>query len=107
MVRPATARGCIRKRSRPRAHQVRTVTDSAHIGVGEDLVLAPVDQLSDLVDVGWGETVGIGLVVGQLSVDVIVDIPLFGNRNQITNSEAAVTEGKLTMFSKVVGRPKV
>lgn len=45
--------------------------------------------------------------MGQLSVDVIVDIPLFGNSDQITSSGAAVTEGKLTMFSKVVGRPKV
>ena len=61
-----------------RVHQARTVADSVHIGVGEDLVLAPVDQLSGLVDVGRGETVGIGLVVGQLGVNVIVDIPLFG-----------------------------
>lgn len=37
----------------------------------------PVDQVSDLVDVGWRETVGIGLVVGQLGVDVVVDVPLF------------------------------
>ena len=67
----------------------------------------PVDQVTDLVNVGWGETVGVGLVVGQLSIDVIVDIPLFkksGSDNEIGRS---VTKGRLTMFSKVVGRPKV
>ena len=53
------------------------VTDSAHIGVGEDLVLAPVDKFSGLVDVGQRETIDIGLVVCQLSVGVVVDIPLF------------------------------
>jgi len=47
------------------------------MGVREDLVLAPVDQISDLIDIGRRETVGVGLVVGQLGVDVVVDIPLF------------------------------
>ena len=56
---------------------MRTVTNPAHIGIGEDLVLVPVDQVADLVDVGRGKTVGIGLVVGQLGVNVVVDIPLF------------------------------
>jgi len=37
----------------------------------------PVDQVAELVDIGWRETVGIGLVVGQLGVDVVVDVPLF------------------------------
>lgn len=36
----------------------------------------PVDQLSGLIDVGGRETVGVGLVVGQLGVDVIIDVPL-------------------------------
>jgi len=66
----------------------------------------PVDQLSDLVDVGWRETVGIGLVVGQLGVDVVVDVPLFKNHNQ--NEFGCRIQGRgPTMFSKVVGRPKV
>ena len=38
----------------------------------------PVDQVSDLVDVGRGETIGVGLVVSQLGVDVVMDVPLFG-----------------------------
>ena len=36
----------------------------------------PVNQGSGLVDVGRGETVGVSLVVGQLGVDVVEDIPL-------------------------------
>ena len=67
----------------------------------------PVEQFPGLVDEGWGKTVRIGLVVGQLGVDVVVDIPLFKNRDQTTGSGAAVTPGKLTIFSKLVGRPKV
>ena len=78
VVRPATTRKLISKRPGLRVRLTRTVTDSVHIGVGEDLVLAPVDQLSGLVDISRGETVGVGLVVGELSVDVVVDIPLFG-----------------------------
>ena len=37
----------------------------------------PVNQIADLVNVGRRETIGVGLVVGQLGVDVVVDIPLF------------------------------
>ena len=44
----------------------------------------PVEQFPGLVDVGRGETVCVGLVVGQLGVDVVVDIPLFKNRGQTT-----------------------
>lgn len=44
--------------------QALTVTNSIHVGIGEDLALVSADQVSDLVDVGWGKTVGIGLVVG-------------------------------------------
>jgi hypothetical protein len=76
VVRPATTREWIRKQPRCQVIQLHTVTDPAHVRVGEDLVLVPVDQVPNLVDVGWGETVGVGLVVGQLSVDVVVDIPL-------------------------------
>lgn len=36
----------------------------------------PVDQVSDLVDVSGRETVGVSFVVGQLGVDVVVDVPL-------------------------------
>ena len=36
----------------------------------------PVDQILDLVDVGGRKTVGIGLIVGQLGVHVVVHIPL-------------------------------
>lgn len=36
-----------------------------------------VDQISELVDVGRRETVGESLVVGQLGVDEVVDVPLF------------------------------
>jgi hypothetical protein len=65
----------------------------------------PVDQLSGLVDEGRGETVGIGLVVGQLGVDVVEDVPLLEGSQ--SRSDGPGTEGRLTMFSKVVGRPKV
>jgi len=37
----------------------------------------PVDQVTELVDVGRGKTVGIRFVVGQLGIDVVVDVPLF------------------------------
>ena len=40
------------------------------VGVGEDLALAPVNQISDPVDVRRRETIGVSLVVGQVSVDV-------------------------------------
>jgi len=55
----------------------------------------PVDQVSDLVDVGRGETVGVGLVVGQLSVDVVIDIPLFG-RSQSDNYFSCYSHGEKT-----------
>lgn len=61
-----------------RASEARTVTNSGRFDVREDLVFMPVDQVSDLVDVGRRETVGVGLVVGQLGVDVVVDVPLLG-----------------------------
>ena len=67
----------------------------------------PVEQFPGLVDIGWGETVWIGIVVGQLGVEVVVDIPLLKNYGQTMGQGATVTYGKLTIFSKVVGRPKV
>lgn len=36
----------------------------------------PVDQLPGLINVGRRKTVGIGLVVGQLGVNIVVDVPL-------------------------------
>ena len=66
---------------RRRTYQIRTVTNSAHVCVGEELVLMPVDQFSSLVDVGRREAVCVSLVVGQLGVDVVIDIPLFEYRN--------------------------
>ena len=55
----------------------------------------PVDQVADLVNVGWWETVGVGLVVGQLGVDVIVDIPLF-RRPQSDNEFWCFSHGRIT-----------
>lgn len=65
----------------------------------------PVNQFADLVDVGGRETIGVGLVVGQLSVDVVVNVPLLERSR--SGSDRFSAEGRLTMFSKVVGRPKV
>ena len=84
VVRPATIRKWVKKSPRRRACRALTVTNPAHIRVREDGVLVPVEQLPGLVDEGWGETVCIGLVVGQLCVDVVVDVPLFKKRDQIT-----------------------
>ena len=56
--------------------QPHTVTNSAHVGVREDLVLMEVDQISDLINVSRRETVGVCLVVGQLGIDVVIDVPL-------------------------------
>jgi len=92
VVRLAATRKLVRKLSRLRVHQARTVTDSAHISV-EDLVLAPVDQLSGLVDVGRRETIGIGLVVCQLSFGVVVDIPLLVKSQSGNEFGRRVTDG--------------
>ena len=43
----------------------------------EDIVTGSVEQGSCPIDVGWGEAVGVGLVVGKLGVGVVVDIPQF------------------------------
>ena len=58
------------------ASALRTVANSTHVGVGEHHVLMEVDQLSGLVDEGRRKTVGVGLVVDQLGIDVVVDVPL-------------------------------
>lgn len=42
----------------------------------------PVDQLAGLVDVGGREAVGVSFVVSQLSVDVVVDVPLPNSGDQ-------------------------
>ena len=55
----------------------------------------PVDQISGLVDVSRGETVGVGLVVGQLGVDVVVDIPLF-DKFQSDNGFQCCSPGRKT-----------
>ena len=55
----------------------------------------PVDQVSDLVDVGRGETIGVGFVMSQLSVDVVMDVPLFG-RSQSDNDTMRCSHGGKT-----------
>jgi hypothetical protein len=37
----------------------------------------PVDQVADLVDVGGREAIRVGFVVVQLSIDIVVNVPLF------------------------------
>lgn len=51
------------------------VTNTSNVLVGEDAVLVEVSERAGLLVEGGGEAVGIGLVVGQLGVDEVVDVP--------------------------------
>jgi hypothetical protein len=69
----------------------RTVTDTAHVLGGEDRILVVVSKATSLFDESGGETVRERLVVDQLGVEVIIDVPgvLQGRgttENVVTNS---------------------
>ena len=83
------------------AGALRTVANSAHVGVGENHVLMEVDQLSGLVDEGRRETVGVGLVVDQLGIDVVVDVPLLEGARSDYDSGASVAKGNSQCFPKL------
>lgn len=51
------------------------VTNTSNVLVGEDAVLVVVSERAGLLVEGGGEAVGVGLVVGQLGVDEVVDVP--------------------------------
>ena len=54
--------------------RMRTVTNAMKVLVGEDAVLVVVGPVTSLLNESGRKTVGIGLVVGQLRVDVIVNL---------------------------------
>jgi len=56
---------------------LRTVSDTVDVLGGEDTLLVEVGKSTSLLDDGGWETVGIGLVVGQLRVDEIIELLLF------------------------------
>ena len=53
---------------------MRTVANAMNVLFGEDAVLVVVGPMTSLLKEGGRQTVGIGLVVGQLRVDVIVNL---------------------------------
>jgi len=60
-----------------RVHEgaTRDVANASHVAIGEDAILVEVSKSASLfVESGW-EAVGVGLVVGQLGVDEIVNVP--------------------------------
>lgn len=54
---------------------IRTVTNTANIVRGEDSILVVVSKATSLFDESGRKTVGVALVVDQLGVDVVVDVP--------------------------------
>lgn len=54
--------------------RMRTVANAVNVLFGEDAVLVVVGPVTSLLKEGGRKTVGIGLVVGQLRVDVIVNL---------------------------------
>lgn len=54
--------------------RMRTVANAVNVLVGEDAVLVVVGPVTSLLNESGRKAVGIGLVVGQLRVDVIVNL---------------------------------
>lgn len=53
----------------------RTVTNTARLFSGEESILVVVSKAVSLFDKSGRKTVSVGLIVGQLGVDVVVDVP--------------------------------
>jgi hypothetical protein len=53
----------------------RTVTNTARFSRGKDSILVVVSKTASLIDETGRKTVRVGLVVDQLSVNVVVDVP--------------------------------
>lgn len=53
----------------------RTVTNTARVFSGEESILVVVSKAASLFDETRRKAVSVGLVVGQLGVDVVVDVP--------------------------------
>lgn len=51
-----------------------TVTNTVDVGVREDTLLMVVSPAASLLDESGGKTVSKGLVVGELRVDVVIDL---------------------------------
>lgn len=74
IVRPATGRITIRARNST-CKVILTVTNTVDIIVTENSVFVEIGEVAGLFEESGWETMSVGLVVGELRVDEVVDLP--------------------------------
>ena len=81
------------------SYDQRTVTNTARLSRGKDGILMVVSKTVSLIDETGGKTVRVGLVVDQLSVNVVVDVPgVLQSRRAAEHVVTNCTEERLCSF---------